>query len=498
MAYSIKTTLGAPVATIQDGTVNTTAVSLALIGRDYTGYGAFLNENFVYLLENFNSGTAPINPLTGQLWYNTSNSTLQVWNSAQTRWKSISGAIVGNSGSLPASNISTIGDFYWNTDLNQLFVYSGNSLIGTNGWILIGPTNAVGSGAIVDTNFKDSTGTPHTIIKFLISNNVIGIISYDSSFQPQSSIPGFTTINPGFTLSSSFNFTGTATNAIALNGINSGSFLRSDQITATQYQFGVGSLQVASDLNISVDNVNNRVNINSLTNNRNLNVYANVNGNSTAIIGITASTATVNFSNIVNVGGALTVSGAFTANGTTTLQGVTTLQNTVLPYAAGTIDIGATATRFSNVWATALYGNLTSVTSTVTGQLVASTVNSPFIGNSGAQLTGTLQTTSQPNLTSVGTLANLVVSGTLTQNGVTGGIVPIGGVIMWSGAVNSVPAGWLLCNGQTVNAYTTPNLQDQFIVGAGNVYSVGSTTKSANLSATGSTVYALAFIIRVS
>ena len=274
--------------------------------------------------------------------------------------------------------------------------------------------------------------------------------------------------------------------------------MRSDQNTSTQYQLGVGSLQLANDLNISVDSVNNNVNIKSLTNNRNLNIYANVNGNSTAIIGIATSTATVNFSNIVNVGGALTATGAFTASGTTTLQGVTTLQNTILPYANGTIDIGATATRFANVWTKNLYGNLTSTSATVTGQLTASTINSPFIGNSGAQITGTLQTPIQSNLTGVGTLANLNVSGTLTQNGVAGGIVPVGGVIMWSGAVNSVPAGWLLCNGQTVNAYTTPNLEDKFIVGAGNIYAVGSTTKSANLSATGSTIYALAYIIRVS
>ena len=57
------------------------------------------------------------------------------------------------------------------------------------------------------------------------------------------------------------------------------------------------------------------------------------------------------------------------------------------------------------------------------------------------------------------------------QNG-----VPSGAIILWSGAVGSIPAGWYLCNG----ANGTPNLQDRFIVGAGSVYAVGATGGSAN------------------
>ena len=43
------------------------------------------------------------------------------------------------------------------------------------------------------------------------------------------------------------------------------------------------------------------------------------------------------------------------------------------------------------------------------------------------------------------------------------GITPIGGIIMWSGT--NVPAGWALCNSQTVNGHPTPNLTGRFIVG---------------------------------
>ncbi|MBG0871883.1 hypothetical protein H0X91_18095 [Burkholderia sp. 9777_1386] len=51
------------------------------------------------------------------------------------------------------------------------------------------------------------------------------------------------------------------------------------------------------------------------------------------------------------------------------------------------------------------------------------------------------------------------------------GIVPIGGIILWSGAANNVPENWALCNGSN----GTPNLEDKFVVGAGNAYAVGAT-----------------------
>jgi microcystin-dependent protein len=44
--------------------------------------------------------------------------------------------------------------------------------------------------------------------------------------------------------------------------------------------------------------------------------------------------------------------------------------------------------------------------------------------------------------------------------------VPVGVIVIWSGSVASIPAGWLLCNG----AYSTPDLRDRFVIGAGNTY----------------------------
>jgi len=62
----------------------------------------------------------------------------------------------------------------------------------------------------------------------------------------------------------------------------------------------------------------------------------------------------------------------------------------------------------------------------------------------------------------------------LSATSVSGfGTVPLGGIIFWSGAENAVPAGWALCNGQSVNGRTTPNLRGRFVIGASDGRGVG-------------------------
>ena len=49
MAYTINKTDGTTLATITDGTINSTT-SLTLIGKSYSGWGELLNEDLVKLL----------------------------------------------------------------------------------------------------------------------------------------------------------------------------------------------------------------------------------------------------------------------------------------------------------------------------------------------------------------------------------------------------------------------------------------------------------------
>jgi microcystin-dependent protein len=48
-------------------------------------------------------------------------------------------------------------------------------------------------------------------------------------------------------------------------------------------------------------------------------------------------------------------------------------------------------------------------------------------------------------------------------------VIPRGVISMWSGAINTIPDGWALCDGNN----GTPNLRNRFIAGAGAQYAVG-------------------------
>ncbi len=80
MPYNINLTNGTLLTTVEDGTVDSTATSLVLVGKDFEGYGEYLNENLVRITENFASTAPPVSPLLGQIWYDTTNSQIKIWN----------------------------------------------------------------------------------------------------------------------------------------------------------------------------------------------------------------------------------------------------------------------------------------------------------------------------------------------------------------------------------------------------------------------------------
>lgn len=387
MAYSITRTNGNLVATVQDATINTTKTSLTLIGRDYAGYGAFLNESFVHLMENFASdsdlsgnptnsalitSTGNIKAITGQLWYDTRISTLKVYNENLGVWKPV-GSSISQAGA-PVSG--SPGDLWFDPDQGQLSAWSE---LDTD-WVLIGPPSTLaGSGAVV-TSIIDSSSNSHVVIQFKVNNNIVGIVSYDTAFTPQTAIAGFPTIYPGFNLVSTSTltgaqFTGDASNALYLNGVTASQFLRSDQNTSTPYQLGVGNLVVASDLNISAVETANEVKIAGTTNNRDINFYINSGGNiNVRPIAISGSTGSVNFEKSISVNENISAAGTLSVTGTSTLIGAVTVQTSLSPTSNNTIDIGSTSATFANIYAGKLHGivnstNVYAVTGTILGNL---------------------------------------------------------------------------------------------------------------------------------
>jgi len=128
MSYIIKKTNGQVLITLQDGTLDTTKTSITLVGKNYPGYGEIANDNLVRLLENFANNVSPANPLAGQIWYDTGNARLSVYNGSV--FKGTSATFVSTTS--PTQNAN--GDFWYNPNTGQLSVYNGSI------YTLIGPT----------------------------------------------------------------------------------------------------------------------------------------------------------------------------------------------------------------------------------------------------------------------------------------------------------------------------------------------------------------------
>jgi len=231
MSYTINLTDGTIFAVVADGTINNDS-SQTLVGKNYAGYGEFLDENFIRLLENAANTTAPGAPLTGQLWYDKTNNVMKVYNG--TTFKVISAATA--TASQPSSNIA--GDLWFDTTNDQLKVYNGTA------FITIGPSFTSGegtSGAIV-TTITDNGASDHVVVQMFVNNVIVSIFSKDATFTPASAISGFATIGPGLNMSTTVSnavFNGTATNADTLDTLNSTSFMRSDAATSNNTSISV-------------------------------------------------------------------------------------------------------------------------------------------------------------------------------------------------------------------------------------------------------------------
>jgi hypothetical protein len=75
-----------------------------------------------------------------------------------------------------------------------------------------------------------------------------------------------------------------------------------------------------------------------------------------------------------------------------------------------------------------------------------------------------------------GTSGQVMVSAGSGNTPTWGNAFIAGMIMMWSGSIESIPSGWLLCDGSN----STPDLRNCFVVGAGSTYSVGGTGGSAD------------------
>ena len=247
MSYIVTNSRGQIIAVVQDGTIDTTATSLTLLGKNYTPYGEIAVENLVYQLENFAKDTPPVNPITGQLWWDISTDSMNAYTG--TGWKQISKITVDtqtpivdpslgdiwfnpdtqlmrvysqtNTGFAWASinrvqSLATApgsalqGELYFNTDSEQLLLYNSNA------WSVIGPEAVPGFGVTrwVSTTLPDVNSVEKPVLLCTINDIVIAIASQEAfTILTARRPPGFVSVVKGITLSTDSLFSGRATSA---------------------------------------------------------------------------------------------------------------------------------------------------------------------------------------------------------------------------------------------------------------------------------------------
>lgn len=171
MAYTIVKSDGTVLTTIADGTINASSTSLGLPGRNYAGYGQSLDTNFVHVTENFADSTPPANPLRGQVWYDTSDTTLKVCptdgESNALAWLSLTSTASGGNTTFGSVNITgnaTANNFTATNDVTANAFTAGYLTISANATIADASITTANIGTLQTTAITTgSATTPGTL-----------------------------------------------------------------------------------------------------------------------------------------------------------------------------------------------------------------------------------------------------------------------------------------------------------------------------------------------
>lgn len=253
MPYTINKYNGAQITVVADGTIDST-LDIKMIGKNYAGYGEVQNENFVFLLENFANTNPPPRPISGQLWFDSSNSKLKFYDG--TKFRTTGGAEIG--GTAPTG--LTVGDFWFDTTNKQLYAWDGLA------FVLVGPQGVAGSGTtqMRSRSVRAVGGVSHAVIEAISDDKTIFIVSPDDEFTLDNStnaILGFTKVYKGLTLAyadtpttgrtNDFKFYGTATDADRLGGFAATDFVKvSSAGFSTLVQFSDLGFEVGEELRV--------------------------------------------------------------------------------------------------------------------------------------------------------------------------------------------------------------------------------------------------------
>ena len=475
MPYTVTKTNGQILLTLADGVLDT-STGLFLVGKNYQNYGELVANNFVRLLENAANDVAPMAPLEGQLWWDTTNKVLNVYSGAQ--FKSLLGVSISDTAPLA----SKTGDQWWDTENDQLKSFNGTD------WVIVGPAYSKhdGTSGMIPGTALDTALASHRIVKIMSNNAIVGIVSYDAPFTLQSGqtgLTGFTVLKPGINLPvisalPNMGFHGDASNALQLGGADATLYVRKDQNSTI-----LGSVSVANDAGLSVG-VGSPLRITNdvLTSTASI-ASQLVNGHLT--LGVAASPTAMT---IDGPTGEVTLQ-----NDPTTAKGVVTKQYSDNQNAATIVS----STTYTDNQVSILLDSAPSNLSTLKALATAVGNDPGFALNTQVQLNykapltsptflGNPTAVTQPSSDrstrlattehvkdsienfnqSIATVPPSTNTGALATTAFVHTVLPKGTIVMWSGSATNIPLGWALCNGTN----STPDLQDRFIMAAGTTY----------------------------
>jgi hypothetical protein len=326
MAYLITKSDGTTLTTVSDGQIDDLSTDLTLIGKNYSGFGESLNENFVKLLENFASTSRPIRPVRGQIWFDVSELKLKVYNG--TAFQPVSSATIAPT----EPTTLTPGDLWFDDTNKQLYFYDGENTL------LLGPSYGISQGlsGIRVSTILDTLNQSKVITSLYNNGTLIGIFSSaETEFTPKIPIGGFSgTITAGFNAGTipGIKFKVTATDADNLGGIPASTYVRRDESTVIAGKLGISDgIEIGAGYTGRLLSNNGELLLQNVALNKAVRISANRGNVQDDVIVIEPSSQRVKIydgfiTSETTVGGNLIIKGDLTVEGNTVSVDVSTLR----------------------------------------------------------------------------------------------------------------------------------------------------------------------------
>jgi hypothetical protein len=361
MSYTITLTNGNTLAVVADQSFDQVSSSITLIGKNVNAYGQYVNENFVQLLENFANIAAPTNPITGQLWFDTSAQQLKVYSGALSDFKPVGSPIIFATNDPAAEPTNSVqGDLWWNPTFKEL-KYLDNS-----GWLKISEqSNPLGKGKSGWFVEHQTDGSNDNAVSALYNEGTLLAVATDVQLtlnQGNAYVPflGTTTLQPGITLNPSYAIYGTATNSLNWNNLSTSTFMQRDIYQSTKGAidiFNNAGLGVGTPVNVGDPRYPGYANMQLLVDNyasttTSVIQIANINENfavryNNGVIGTSTAIALDGKNNYLGIFQSVPTT-SLDVNGDTLIRGNLTVLGTVTNIEATTLEVTATNVILAN------------------------------------------------------------------------------------------------------------------------------------------------------